>query len=704
MLTMRSSGARLLLILTALTAPSLTLAQNGGDRTGRTNLDTVRVKGERSESRGYRATTLRSRTGTAMPLRDVPQSVSVVTRAQIADQAMQSMSDVVRYVPGVTMGQGEGHRDAPTIRGVGSTADFFVNGVRDDAQYLRDVYNLEQVEALKGANALAFGRGGGGGVINRITKEAQWRRFGDVSLEAGSYSHTRGTFDVGNALSPRAAVRLTGMAEHSGSFRKAVDLDRSGVNPTVAMLLGSTSVRLGFEHFQDRRTVDRGIPSLNGVPLAGATRTFFGNPDENSSRAFVRSGSAVVERGDGGGVMVRSQLRFTDYDKGYQNTVPGSVTADGSEVTISAYRNDTRRRNLFNQTDVIAHRTTGPVRHQFVVGAELARQATDNFRQTGYFTGTATSVRAPIGAPTLGTPLTFRQSATDADNSALAHVVSGYLQHQAELGSHWQTTLGLRWDRFAIDVDDHRSGATRSRTDALVSPRAGLVFKPIEALSAYGSYGTSSLPSSGEQFSSLDATTETLAPERFRNREVGLKWDASRSLAVTVALYQLDRTNTRANDPNTPGRIVQTGAQRSTGGELGVTGNVTSRWQVAGGWAVQRATIRRATASAAAGATVPLVPYQMLSLWNRLRLQQRVGAAIGVVHQGRMYAAIDNTVALPAFTRWDGALYVDLSRQLRMQVNVENLLDASYHATSHGNNNILPGAPRTVRMSLVASP
>ena len=690
--------------LLALTASSYARAQEGGTHGQTTRLDTVRVKGEHETTRGYRATRLRSSTRTETLLRDIPQAATVITRAQIRDQAMQSMGDVVRYVPGVTMGQGEGHRDAPTIRGVSSTADFFVNGVRDDAQYLRDVYNLERVEALKGANALAFGRGGGGGVVNRVTKEAQWMRSGDVSLEAGSYNHTRGTFDMGNALSPRAAARLTGVAEHSGSFRDAIALDRVGLNPTVALMLGATSLRLGFEHFQDRRTIDRGIPSFNGAPLAGATRTFFGNPDANRSRAFVRSASAVVERGDESALLVRSQLRYTTYDKSYQNTVPGAITADGSEVTISAYRNDTQRRNLFSQTDVVARRTTGPVSHTFLAGAELGRQETDNFRQTGYFDGSATSIRTPLVAPTISTPVAFRQSATDADNSALAHVVSGYLQHQAALGAHWQTTLGVRWDRFAMDFDDHRKSLTRDRTDVLVSPRAGVVFKPVAAVSAYGSYSVSSLPSSGDQFSSLDATTETLAPERFTNREIGIKWDASRSLAVTVAIFQLDRTNTRANDPDTPGRIVQTGAQRSTGGELGITGNVTSRWQVAGGWAVQRATVRRATTSAAAGATVPLVPHQSLSLWNRLRLQERVGAAIGIVHQGRMYAAIDNRVTLPAFTRLDGALFIDVSRQLRVQANIENLLGASYFATSHGNNNILPGAPRTLRMSLVATP
>lgn len=690
--------------LVSLATPALIVAQERTEQNRTPQLDTVRVKGDRRAARGYRAAGLRSSTRTETPLRDIPQATTVITRSQIGDQAMQSMSDVMRYVPGVTMGQGEGHRDAPTIRGISSTADFFVNGVRDDAQYLRDVYNLERVEALKGANALAFGRGGGGGVVNRITREAQWIRSGDVSLEAGSYRHTRGTFDIGNALSPHAAARLTGVAEHSGSFRNAISLDRVGLNPTVALLLGATSLRLGFEHFQDRRTIDRGIPSYNGAPLTGATHTFFGNPDANLSRAFVRSASAVAERGDEGTLLMRSQLRFTAYDKSYQNTVPGSITADGADVTISAYRNDTQRRNLFNQTDLISRRTTGRVRHTLLAGAEFGRQETENFRETGYFDAGATSIRVNVASPTINAPVSFRQSATDADNSAIAHVAAGYLQHQGEFGTHWRTTLGVRWDRFAMNFDDHRKGVTRSRTDVLFSPRAGILYKPIDEVSAYGSYSFSGLPSSGDQFSSLDATTETLAPERFTNREVGLKWDANRSLAVTIALFQLDRTNTRANDPNTPGRVVQTGAQRSTGGELGMTGHVTSRWQVAGGWAVQRATIRHATSAAAAGATVPLVPYQSFSLWNRLQLRERVGAALGFVHQGKMYAAIDNRVALPAFTRWDGALFVELSRQMRVQVNVENLLDESYFSTSHGNNNILPGAPRTLRMSLVATP
>src|SRR5215217_143823 len=181
---------------------------------------------------------------TPTPLRDVPQSVSVVTRDVIADQAMQGMADVVRYVPGVQMGQGEGHRDAPTIRGNASTADFFVDGVRDDAQYLRDLYNAERVEALKGSNAMIFGRGGGGGVLNRVTKEAQWAPTRSLTVEGGSYDHRRGTLDLGQGVGSGVALRLNAMYENSESFRSFSALERYGVNPTLALALGgSTTLR-----------------------------------------------------------------------------------------------------------------------------------------------------------------------------------------------------------------------------------------------------------------------------------------------------------------------------------------------------------------------------------------------------------------------------------------------------------------------------
>jgi catecholate siderophore receptor len=339
-----------------------------------------------------------------------------------------------------------------------------------------------------------------------------------------------------------------------------------------------------------------------------------------------------------------------------------------------------------------------------LVGAELGRQLSDNFRETGYFGGTATSYSVPFDAPTVSAPVAFRQSATDADNRVRATVAAAYVQDQLSVGEHVQLVAGVRVDRFALRFDNARNGDRLERTDRMLSPRVGLVLKPARALSVYGAWSVSHLPSSGDQFSSLTATTETLEPERFTNREVGAKWDVAADLALTAAAYRLDRTNTSAPDPVDPTRTVQTGAARTTGLEVGLTGSIVDAWQVAAGWSQQRAVLTSRTRAALAGATVPLVPRHTASLWNRLQLGRRLGAGVGIVHQGESYAAIDNSVRLPAFTRLDAALYATLRPEVRLQANVENLLDERYHATSHGNNNIMPGAPRSLRLSLSIMP
>jgi catecholate siderophore receptor len=235
-------------------------------------IEGIRVVAPKTAKASYSATRSRSATRTDTPLRDTPQSATVLTRALIADQAMQNMGDVVRYVPGITMGLGEGHRDQPTIRGNSTTADFFVDGIRDDAQYLRDTYNVERVEAIMGANALAFGRGGGGGVLNRVSKQAWFAPAGALTVEGGSFGHARETIDLNAPLGARLAARLNGMLERSGSFRDRTVLRRDAVNPTATFLAGATIVRLDYERFHDERTVDRGIPSQQGSPSSAMPR------------------------------------------------------------------------------------------------------------------------------------------------------------------------------------------------------------------------------------------------------------------------------------------------------------------------------------------------------------------------------------------------------------------------------------------------
>ena len=200
----------------------------------------------------YGVSTINTATKTLTPLRDVPQSISVVTKEQIRDQSMSSVADVVTYVPGITSHQGENNRDQLVIRGNSTSADFFLNGVRDDVQYYRDLYNVERVEALKGPNSMMFGRGGGGGVINRVTKEAGFTSLHEITLQGGSFGNKRFSGDFDQPLGDKVALRLNGVYENSGSFSDHVDLERYGINPTATFIVGpKTAVKLSYEYFKD---------------------------------------------------------------------------------------------------------------------------------------------------------------------------------------------------------------------------------------------------------------------------------------------------------------------------------------------------------------------------------------------------------------------------------------------------------------------
>jgi catecholate siderophore receptor len=651
---------------------------------------------------GYEMTAISSSTKSNTPLRDVPQSITVVTKELIRDQQMTSIADVVRYVPGIMSHQGENNRDQLVIRGNNSSADFFLDGVRDDVQYYRDLYNLDRVEALKGPNAMIFGRGGGGGVVNRVSKAADFLPIHEFTLLGGSFGHKRLAADVDRPLGNTVAFRVNGVYENSDSFRQYVNLERYGIAPTLTFAPNQqTRVTVGYEHFRDNRVADRGVPSFQGLPSTPSVSTYFGNPSESSVNARVDAASATIDR-QAGNWNLHNRTLIGGYERAYQNFVPGAVTADKTQVSLSAYNNDTDRVNVFNQTDITYTAWTGPVGHTLLGGAEVGRQFTDNFRNTGFFNNSALTILVPYNAPTIRTPVTFRQSVTDADNHLRASVGAVYGQDRIELSRIVQVLAGLRFDAFTLQYHNNRNGDDLSRTDHLVSPRFGVVIKPTSPLSLYGSYTVSYLPSSGDQFSSLTVVTEQVKPEKFENYEFGAKWDLVRGLALTTALYRLDRTNTRSNDPNDPTRIVQTGSQRTNGIELGVNGRVTQAWQIAGGYAYQDAFVTSATIAARAGAQVAQVPHHTLSLWNAYQINPRLGAGLGIVHRTDMFAGIDNTVTLPGYIDVDAAVYLALTTKLRLQGNIENLFDRTYYVNADNNNNISPGSPRAIRVSLIA--
>jgi catecholate siderophore receptor len=549
---------------------------------------------------------------------------------------------------------------------------------------------------------MMFGRGGGGGVINRVTKEAGFTSLRELTFQGGSFGNKRFTGDFDQPLGNKVAFRINGLYENSNSFRQDVHLERYGVNPTGTFILGAkTAVKLSYEYFHDGRVADRGIPSFHGLPVDVPIETFFGDPTNSHVRAGVNLASANIDH-QAGRFNIRNRTMFGDYDRFYQNYVPGAVTADKNFVSISAYNNATRRQNIFNQTDVTFQAATGTVRHNFLAGAEFGRQLTDNFRRTGFFNNSTTTVLAPLSDPTINTPVTFRQNATDADNHIKTNLGATYVQDQIELTRYLQVVTGVRFDYFDLQFHNHRNAQKLRRIDRLVSPRAGVIVKPITALSVYANYSVAYLPSSGDQFSSLTSITQQVKPEKFKNYELGAKWDVRRNLSLTTAIYRQDRTNTRATDPNDPTRILQTGSQRTNGYELGLNGFVTSKWSVAGGYAYQDAFISNATISAAKGAQVALVPHHTFSLWNNYKVHPRLGLGLGLIHRSDMFAAIDNAVVLPGYTRADAAVFFSITERWRLQANFQNLFDATYYLNADGNNNISPGAPRAARVALIA--
>lgn len=661
-------------------------------------LPRVRVEDEvLVEATRYSAPKTTTATKTDAALRDVPQSLGVITSDLIRDQSMRSMADAARYVPGVTMGQGEGHRDAPTLRGNSTTADFFVDGVRDDVQYFRDLYNSDRIEVLKGPNAMIFGRGGGGGVINRVTKAADGNHHGEIAAQAGTDDNKRIAADLGEAVTDTLALRLNAMYEDSESYRDFVEIERYGVNPTMGLTLSDdTRLQFSYEYFNDDRTVDRGVPSRNGRPLDIDEATFFGNPALSFGDVTVNLAGITLEHDFSDTLRLRNHAQYADYDKFYQNVYPNSAVNAAGNVTLDAYQSGTQRENLFNQTDLIWRVSTGSIAHTLLAGMELGRQDTANVRNNSRF-GTTPAAIVPITSP-----VTFAVPVFDVpnqNNDVKVNVAAVYLQDQIALSDQVQLIAGVRFDQFDIEFDNHLNGAHFERDDDFVSPRVGLVYKPATPVSLYASYSVSYLPSSGDQFSSLDATSAALEPEEFENIEVGVKWDLLPDLAFTGAVYQLDRSNTRAPGA-TPGTVVLTGEQRSEGVELSVSGAITENWELIAGYAYQDAEITRTTSAAPRGRSVALVPEHQLSLWNAYRFTPQWRVGLGVIHQDQVYASISNAVTLPSFTRVDGAVYFTFNEHFEAQLNVENLFNEEYFGTAHNDNNITPGSPTAARVML----
>jgi len=647
---------------------------------------------------------------TPTPLVDIPQSLSIVGEAQIAEQAFTNLGDVLRYTPGLSISQGEGHRDAIVIRGNQTTADFFIDGLRDDVQYFRPFYNVEQIEVLRGSNALLFGRGGGGGVINRVMKRpVQGARTAGYQAGADTFGSYTASGDVNAALSDAAAVRLNGFYEELANHRDAFDGRRYALNPTFALDLGErTSVLASYEYVNDERVVDRGVPSVanpNGPdrPLTGFDNTFFGSPDDNLTTFEAHILRARVDHTFSEALRGNVTAQYADYDKLYQNLFP--VGFDAAGVTLDGYRDTTERQNLIVQANLVSEFETGPFGHTLLFGAEYGDQDTANARDDTVFAATLDDrITIDFTDPLVIPAFAFSDRARDRRSDVA--FASVYLQDQIDLTDALKLVAGFRYDRFDIDVLDlievddgplDGNDGRLGRVDGEISPRFGLIYKPAETMSVYASYSESFLPRSGDQFLTLSLTTQALDPQVFENIEIGAKWDVTEALSLTGALFRLERDSVTTVDPLDPGNALILDGTLTRGIELQAVGALTDRWTVNAGFSYLNGEVRGGDDD---GNRTRQTPKTMFSAWSRYQASDRLAFGLGLAHQGAMFATEDNTVESPAFTRVDAAVFYDLSEAVRIQVNLENLLNTDYFPDAHSNDNISTGEPINARFTL----
>ena len=682
--------------------------------------------------KGYSAKKSRTATKTDTELLNVPQAIAVVTQDQIKDQSIQSVAEAVRYVPGVQAIQGEGNRDAIVFRGNASTGDFFIDGIRDDVQTYRDLYNTDRIEVLKGPSGMIFGRGGAGGVVNRVSKEAGWDPIKQLSISYGAYDQKRIAADFGQAINEAIAFRINAVYEKSDSYRDGVGLERYGVTPTFTIMPSDkTKITLGMEYFKDKRIADRGIPSASGAngnlmnkPFnLGNYSAFYGSaalsPTETETVAF----NAAIEHAFDNGISVKNSTRYANYNKFYQNVFADSAVANDGSFTVRGYRDTTSRENLINQTDLTYNARWGAVEHKLLTGLELSTQDTSNNRLAGFFNndfttnGTQITQNAYSSSQIGNIPVSFRSNIINGNNSyrnnnSTMDVIGVYVQDQIILSPKWQAIVGLRHDHIKTSFNGVTvaTPAVFDVTDNLLSPRAGLIFKPVAAVSIYSNYSLSYVPRAGEQLTALTLTNKSFAPEKFINYEIGAKWDVNPKLSVNAAVYQLERQNVQTVDPSNTSLAVLVDGQTTKGLELGMTGNITDKWSAFGGYAYQDGEITKTLPNKKPGDVIlqgtqlAQTPKHTFSLWNRYDFNDTWGAALGVVSRSNMFAAIPTvtqSTVMAGYTRLDAAVYAKINKQARVQVNLENLTNKEYALYAHNNNNITPGSPITGRATLV---
>ena len=648
---------------------------------------------------------------TPTPIIDVPQSLSIMTAEEITERGITSIGEIIDYTPGVNTSQGEGHRDSVVFRGVRSTADFYMDGNRDDVQYYRSLYNVEQVEILRGPNALLFGRGGTGGILNRGSKKAKLdETFTGYKATLNTFGGYGVEIDTNTDMTSTSALRINAMYESLDNHRDFFDGERIGFNPTARFELSDDSVLdMSYEYINHERFIDRGIPTgADGRPVESLKNVVFGDPENNYHELEAHVFRVNLSHQFNDYTKANVNVFYGDYDKVYSNFYASDYDADTNIVELDGYIDETARDNLIVSGNLISEFSTGSIGHMVIAGTEVIRTNSDQFRLNSVFDSTGNDretfiTQRPLlfsgfsGINATGNQVTTAFTALNDDTRVTLDVASFFVQDEIELSEHLDLVLGARFDRFDIEVFNAKAVETRSRTDEQVSPRAGLIYKPQENISLYASYSESFLPRSGEQYTDINGSDNQLDPDTYSNQEIGIKWDFAQGLSFTAAVFENEQSSPQVADDN-PETLDVIDSDIS-GYELQLTGYLNDDWRITANYSHLEGEI--VDRNGPTGRTPRELPENTFSVWSTYQVNDVFGVGLGATYQDESFINNGNSAVLPSYTRWDASAYYDISEDLRVQLNIENLTDELYFPNAQATHQATVAAPLNAMLTVV---
>nr|WP_244125622.1 TonB-dependent siderophore receptor [Burkholderia gladioli] len=670
-----------------------------------TTLPPVSVKGT-ADPTPYLTRRTRTANKADMSLMDIPQTINIVPREIIDDQNATSMQGALRNVPGVGFSVGDGQRDQITIRGFNSITDQYVDGIRDDALYYRDLSNVERVEVLKGPAAVLYGRGSAGGIVNRVLKRPLAKPVRDLGVTLGTRGRRRGEFDLGWNANDSAHFRLTGALENSNGFRDQSRLERQAIAPSAQFKLDANTVlNLEFDYLHDRRTADQGLPAYLGQPVDVPIRTYYGSADA-ARRSYidteVKSATMSLDHRFSDNMSFHGAIRAYEFSLARTNYINFRPIETAARPTLTLDQALRRRddHGIDGQFELTQKTSLLGMRHELLYGLELSQQQ----KFDTVYKASKVATYNLYNPRLVMLPGVSAGARAGTNASTVLGLVGVYAQDLISLTDHWKLLAGLRLDYLnQVRRDYNASKGNLSRNDRAWSPRIGLIYQPLDWLSLYGSFSKSFSPLADTLISSgAFANGASLAPQKTTAYEIGSRFDLGGKATASVALFDMRQTNQQIGDPAHPGYALPIGAQHVRGTELGFSGEIAPKWAVYAGYAYLTGTVDGSPQSTAAGLalrsnTPGLMPRHSASLWIKRELPYGFYAAAGMQFQAARYTSASDQVTLPSFTVFNlGGGY--RSRIVDVTLTLDNLFDRRYFISGHGNADMynMPGDPRTL--------